>query len=60
MQELGCAHNPEIWQRFVDSSKFILTEVQQLTGNILLPPCPQVGKLREYGFSLENYMLSKI
>jgi hypothetical protein len=25
-----------------------------------LPPCPQVGKLREYGFSLENYMLSKI
>ena len=27
-------HNPEVWQLFVDSSKFILKAVQQLNGNI--------------------------
>jgi len=35
-QELGCAHNPEEWQIFLDSSKFILKMVLLHNGNIHL------------------------
>jgi hypothetical protein len=50
LQELGCAHNPEVWRLFVDSSKFILKAVQQHNGNIhpSIPIAHSVQKKESY------------
>jgi hypothetical protein len=58
LQELGCAHNSEVWRRFVDSSTFILKTVQQINGNIhpSIPISHSVHKKETYE---NNYLLLK-